>query len=1126
MNQHPSLRNRLIGAVSVVSSVALVTGVLSGVPSSAEPAEGPTGATATEGLVCVFGPVVPIGNVSSVMAVDDKVYASSLDDPQNAISGGVHISTNGGSSYTTYTQGLASTNVQEVFAKRPASWELSNTVYAATDGGLGISDEDEGKTYTTVSTKEGRKGSNEVYSVFAEDTMVYAGTLNGLSTSWNWGVNGSFSVNTLTDSGALVSSVFAQGDIVYAATIKYGLWISTDRGETFTQRTIATGLGSYVTNDVFAQGDTVYVATAKGLSISTNGGSSFTNYTTANGLATNNTYSVFAQGSTVYAATNGGLSISTDGGMSFTTYTPEVFGGANTADVYAQGDTVYVGTTAGVSVGTCSTPIFPAVSSMVPAAGGVAGGTPVVIRGTDLDLVESVSFGTGGGSVVEADAFASQSATQIALLTPPDVDTAGGVVTVSLGYASISGQESTVTVPGGFTYLTGVVVKGVAPEQGGMAGGTRVTLGGAGLSAVSEVLFGGVGASIVQQTDSVMVVQSPAADAAGAVEVEVVYPQEPAPDAQTSVTQFSSSGPGSAASARFGASVSPVVAEFEYQPPAVTGISPPGGVTAGGTQVTISGSYLGSVTGVTFGGVPGTDLVVAEDQVTVTSPPGSPGAVTVAVQYPGGGVLPMQQAFTYAAVALGGVSPTRGPLAGGTRVVIQGPGIGAVSSVLFGSQPGTITATGIGWLTVTSPSGTNAGPVDITVSGDGAQEVLPDAFTYDAAPCPSPSISASPSSSSSASSSADPCVSPSPTVSLTYPAEGPVGSSLYIIGTNLDDATVTVGGVGATVMSDSTSGSLDVVVPNIAVGAQTIVVSNAGGAIVLPGAFTVTAPKPSPTASPTVSPTARPTWWPTSTPSPSITPTRFPTRRPSPTASPTVSPTASPTASPSVSPTASPTPTVSPSAGPTASPAASPSVSPTPTVTSPPPPPSLEYAVPKVTGVPCPPGWGSSWQAWANGPVCEVTESYDSSTDSYPQTYAQASIEGRIYEQAGMKLARVVANPKVGQAVRTHGKAWVTTATQKVYFPADGASLSDRDALIAERLVAALQADNLASVRLTGYGSDASTRNARVIAVKKYLMAAGIDASRVLTQVGSTAGDRVSAAVLHQLGTGPRLTTG
>ena len=181
--------------------------------------------------------------------------------------------------------------------------------------------------------------------------------------------------------------------------------------------------------------------------------------------------------------------------------------------------------------------------------------------------------------------------------------------------------------------------------------------------------------------------------------------------------------------------------------------------------------------------------------------------------------------------------------------------------------------------------------------------------------------------------------------------------------------------------------------------------------------------------------------------------------------------------------------------------------------------------MPKVAGVPCPPGWGSSWQEWANGPVCEIDESYNQATDSYPQTYAQASAEGRIYEQAGAQVARVLANPKAGQAVRTHGKAWVTTATQKVYFPSGAATLSDRDAVIAERLVAALQADNLASVRLIGHGDTATIRNSRVTAIKRYLTAAGIDRSRVLTQPGTTTGDRVSAAILHPLDTGPRLTT-
>ena len=72
---------------------------------------------------------------------------------------------------------------------------------------------------------------------------------------------------------------------------------------------------------VYAVGSTVYAATNGGLSISTDGGNSFTNKTTANGLGSNIVYGVYAVGRTVYAATVGGLAISTDGGNTFTNKT-------------------------------------------------------------------------------------------------------------------------------------------------------------------------------------------------------------------------------------------------------------------------------------------------------------------------------------------------------------------------------------------------------------------------------------------------------------------------------------------------------------------------------------------------------------------------------------------------------------------------------------------------------------------------------------------------------------------------------------------------------------------------------------------------------------------------------------
>jgi len=65
--------------------------------------------------------------------------------------------------------------------------------------------------------------------------------------------------------------------------------------------------------------------------------------------------------------------------------------------------------------------------------------------------------------------------------------------------------------------------------------------------------------------------------------------------------------------------------------PAVTGITPNSGPTAGGTAVTIAGTGFNCVTGVSFGGVPATGVTtVSPTQVTATSPAGT-GAVNVTV---------------------------------------------------------------------------------------------------------------------------------------------------------------------------------------------------------------------------------------------------------------------------------------------------------------------------------------------------------------------------------------------------------------------------------------------------------------------------------------------------------------
>jgi serine/threonine-protein kinase len=80
--------------------------------------------------------------------------------------------------------------------------------------------------------------------------------------------------------------------------------------------------------------------------------------------------------------------------------------------------------------------------------------------------------------------------------------------------------------------------------------------------------------------------------------------------------------------------------------PTITNIQPNSGPAAGGTEVTIEGTDLDSVTGVTFGGVTGVNFQVQGNKITVTTPAHAPGTVTITLVRAAGNV-PAENAFTY-----------------------------------------------------------------------------------------------------------------------------------------------------------------------------------------------------------------------------------------------------------------------------------------------------------------------------------------------------------------------------------------------------------------------------------------------------------------------------------------------
>ncbi|KAL7864351.1 hypothetical protein AOLI_G00157710 [Acnodon oligacanthus] len=171
--------------------------------------------------------------------------------------------------------------------------------------------------------------------------------------------------------------------------------------------------------------------------------------------------------------------------------------------------------------------------------------------------------------------------------------------------------------------------------------------------------------------------------------------------------------------------------------PRVTEVTPVAGPPEGGTRVTIHGVNLGlsfseMVDNVQVAGVPCTPkedgYIIAEQIVCEmdVAPEGTkPGPVQLCV----GECKPELQArssqlYSFVTPSVTGLSPSRGPESGGTKVTIIGENLGAGSSVnvLFGNQTCEFferTMTEI--VCFSAPSLTGVGSVQITVSVDRAQ---------------------------------------------------------------------------------------------------------------------------------------------------------------------------------------------------------------------------------------------------------------------------------------------------------------------------------------------------------------------------------------------------------------------
>jgi hypothetical protein len=473
------------------------------------------------------------------------------------------------------------------------------------------------------------------------------------------------------------------------------------------------------------------------------------------------------------------------------------------------------------------------VTGVSPVSGVSAGGNTVTIKGTNLGstLTTTVDFGaTPATSVVVNANGTSLTATAPSNPNTPAATTVGSTFDVLVNNGAGSGA-SAANKGDQYTYEFNNDTCGASPFNSscaatltaqetlpvvgtavtGTAGGAdnvqvpvnaTVTLTANDAGTVATALFSLSIVDVSTSPPTIEINAHAATTVSTTVPENIAYEGRFVAEADHCPTQptFPSPPTGTCGLTPIGGNSDPVV--VQWAAPTVTAVSPSIGPLTGGTSVTVTGTNLTGATAVNFGPDPATTFAVNNaTSITATSPAEAAGTVDVTVVTPAGtSATGAPDLFTYGPT-VSAVSPTRGPIAGGTPVTVTGSGFTGATVVDFGATAGTsLSVTNDTTLTIVSPAHV-AGLVDVTVTAPGGISAISsaDQFTYFAVP----------------------------TVTAVSPLVGPAsgGTSVTVTGTNLTGesavdfgpsagTTVVVngGGTSLTVTSPAGTGVVDVTV--------------------------------------------------------------------------------------------------------------------------------------------------------------------------------------------------------------------------------------------------------------------------------------------------------------------------
>lgn len=253
----------------------------------------------------------------------------------------------------------------------------------------------------------------------------------------------------------------------------------------------------------------------------------------------------------------------------------------------------------------------PTVAGISPTSGPSVGGQTVTVTGTNFTGVTSIQLGPASGVI----AFTVVNDTTLTFVTPARPPSVNHILVTSPG--------GTGALANAYTYIAAPTASALSPASGPSAGGTAVTLTGAGFVAGdTTVTIGGTAipaASVTVNSATSLSFTTPA-HAAGNV----------------AVTVSTSGGASSAVPGGYTYAATPVVAS----------LAPQAGPPSGGQSVTITGSHFTGATAVTFDGAPASFSIDSATQITAITPAGSVGPADVAVTTPGG-VGALASGYTY-----------------------------------------------------------------------------------------------------------------------------------------------------------------------------------------------------------------------------------------------------------------------------------------------------------------------------------------------------------------------------------------------------------------------------------------------------------------------------------------------